>query len=70
MRCAISAYLALSIAAVSFFSTPVHADCYESRILSPSPFMGNNGEIFKLADGSLLWVPEILAALFRKFWPV
>lgn len=27
--------------------------CYESSILSPSPFMGNNGEIFKLADGSI-----------------
>ncbi len=28
-------------------------DCYESSIVSPSPFMGNNEEIFKLADGSL-----------------
>ena len=28
-------------------------DCYESSILSPSPFMGKNEEIFKLADGSL-----------------
>lgn len=28
-------------------------NCYESSIVSPSPFMGNNGEIFKLADGSL-----------------
>lgn len=27
--------------------------CYESSILSPSPFMGNNGEIFQLADGSI-----------------
>lgn len=27
--------------------------CYEASILSPSPFMGNNGEIFKLSDGSL-----------------
>jgi len=27
--------------------------CYKSSILSPTPFMGNNGEIFKLADGSL-----------------
>lgn len=27
-------------------------DCYESSIVSPSPFMGNNAEIFKLADGS------------------
>jgi hypothetical protein len=29
------------------------AACYESSIVSPSPFMGNNGEIFKLTDGSL-----------------
>ena len=28
-------------------------NCYQSSIVSPSPFMGNNGEIFKLADGSL-----------------
>lgn len=28
-------------------------DCYDSSILSPSPFMGINGEIFKLSDGSL-----------------
>jgi hypothetical protein len=27
--------------------------CYESSIVSPSPFMGNDSEIFKLADGSL-----------------
>ena len=29
------------------------ADCYESSIVRPSPFMGNNGEVFQLADGSL-----------------
>jgi hypothetical protein len=28
-------------------------DCYESSIVSPSPFMGNDSEIFKLADGTL-----------------
>lgn len=27
--------------------------CYQSSIVSPTPFMGNNGEIFKLDDGSL-----------------
>lgn len=27
-------------------------DCYESTIVSPTPFMGNNGEVFKLSDGS------------------
>jgi len=26
--------------------------CYESSIMSPTPFMGNHGEIFRLADGS------------------
>jgi len=35
-------------------SRPVPAqDCYQSSIVSPSPFMGNNGEIFKLNDGTL-----------------
>jgi hypothetical protein len=28
-------------------------NCYQSTVLSPSPFMGNNGEIFKLSDGSV-----------------
>jgi hypothetical protein len=27
--------------------------CFESSITSPSPFMGNHGEIFRLADGSI-----------------
>ena len=27
--------------------------CYQSTILSPSPFMGNNDEVFKLSDGSV-----------------
>lgn len=27
--------------------------CYEATVVSPSPFMGNNGEIIKLDDGSL-----------------
>ena len=36
-----------------FFATTSSAQgCHESTIVSPSPFMGNNGEIFKLADGS------------------
>ncbi len=28
-------------------------NCYQSTVLSPLPFMGNNGEIFKLSDGSV-----------------
>jgi hypothetical protein len=29
------------------------ANCYKDSIVSPSPFMGNNNEIFKLASGGL-----------------
>ena len=28
-------------------------DCYKSTIKSPAPFLGNHGEIAKLADGSI-----------------
>jgi hypothetical protein len=28
-------------------------ECYEASIMSPTPFMGNNGEVFKLSDGTL-----------------
>jgi hypothetical protein len=33
-------------------ATPA-SDCYDSSIVTPSPFLGNHGEIFKLSDGSL-----------------
>ncbi len=34
-------------------STPTSGGaCYESSIVSPNPFMGNHGEIFKLLDGT------------------
>jgi hypothetical protein len=29
------------------------ASCYRSSIVSPTPFMGNNGEVFRLDDGSI-----------------
>lgn len=39
---------------ISFALNCAHAEeCFESSIVSPSPFMGNNGEIFKLLDGSI-----------------
>lgn len=31
----------------------ISGDCYQSSVLKPTPFMGNNGEIFKLSDGSI-----------------
>ena len=29
------------------------ASCYEAMITTPTPFMGNHGEIFKLDDGTI-----------------
>jgi len=43
-------------------------ECYESSILSPSPFMGNNGEIFKLADGSL-WEVKYEYEYLYEYYP-
>src|SRR3970040_2742819 len=43
-------------------------ECYESSIVSPSPFMGNNGEIFKLADGSL-WEVKYEYEYLYEYYP-
>ena len=43
-------------------------ECYESSILSPSPFMGNNGEMFKLADGSL-WEVKYEYEYLYEYYP-
>lgn len=42
-------------------------DCYQSSIVSPSPFMGNNGEIIKLSDGSLWEVKYEYEYLYEYF---
>ena len=43
-------------------------DCYESSIVKPSPFMGNNGEIFKLADGSM-WEVKYEYEYMYEYYP-
>ena len=45
--------LALILLGLVCSATSLAQSCYESSIVSPSPFMGNNGEVFKLADGSI-----------------
>lgn len=42
-------------------------DCYESMIQKPSPFMGNNGEIIKLSDGSLWQVNNTYEYLYAYY---
>jgi hypothetical protein len=44
------------------------ASCHESSIMSPTPFMGNNGEIFKLADGSY-WEVKYEYEYMYEYYP-
>jgi hypothetical protein len=43
-------------------------DCYESSVVNPSPFMGNDGEIFKLSDGSV-WEVKYEYEYLYEYYP-
>lgn len=52
-----------------FFAVNANAGkCYESSIQEPAPFMGNDGEIFKLADGSL-WEVKYEYEYMYEYYP-
>ena len=42
--------------------------CYESSIQSPTPFMGNDGEVFKLLDGSV-WEVKYEYEYMYEYYP-
>lgn len=44
------------------------ADCFSSTIMTPAPFMGNNDEIFKLADGSI-WQVKFEYSYLYEYYP-
>ena len=48
-------------------SSAAHSQCYQSSIMSPTPFMGNHGEIFKLLDGSLWRVAYAYEYLYEYY---
>lgn len=43
-------------------------DCFKSTVLSPSPFMGNVGETFKLSNGSF-WRVKSAFEFFYEYYP-
>jgi len=43
-------------------------DCYTSTIKSPTPFMGNHGEMTKLADGSI-WEIQFSYEYMYEYYP-
>lgn len=49
----LSRLIALTALGITFAASARAQSCYESFISTPSPFMGNNDEVFRLADGSI-----------------
>jgi hypothetical protein len=68
MNGSISICLATLLVALGVAGRASAQDCYQSAILSPSPFMGNNEEIFKLTDGSL-WEVEGGYEYMYEYYP-
>lgn len=62
----IRSIVCLFILAFSFAANA--GSCYESTIQKPSPFMGNNGEIFKLDDGSI-WEVKYEYEYMYEYYP-
>ncbi len=63
----------LLIALISIFGAALHnvtfaQSCYETTVQSQTPFMGNNGEIVKLADGSL-WEVKYAYEYLYEYYP-
>jgi hypothetical protein len=52
---------------LSLFSSSVLA-CYESSITKPQPFMGNDGEVFVLSDGSI-WEVKFEYEYMYEYYP-
>ena len=50
-----------------FSKGTLSAECYESSIISPRPFMGNNEEVFKLSDGSTWEVKHEYEYLYEYY---
>ena len=42
--------------------------CYDTSLVSPTPFLGNHGEIFKLSDGTL-WEVQYEYKYMYKYYP-
>lgn len=60
-------FVVLSILAVAINANAA-GKCYESSIQKPAPFMGNDGEIFKLSDGSL-WEVKYEYEYMYEYYP-
>jgi hypothetical protein len=60
--------ISMLIASTSLPIVAHAGDCFESSIVSPTPFMGNNEEIFKLSDGSV-WEVKYEYEYLYEYYP-
>jgi hypothetical protein len=51
-----------------FLHTSHAGSCYEDMIVSPTPFMGNDGEIFKLSNGDI-WEVKYEYEYMYEYYP-
>lgn len=58
----------ISILGAGLHNVTFAQTCYETTVQSPTPFMGNNGEIVKLADGSL-WEVKYAYEYLYEYYP-
>lgn len=61
-------FTSVLIAAFLLTADSFATECFESSIVSPSPFMGNNEEIFKLSDGSV-WEVKYEYEYLYEYYP-
>jgi len=63
--------LLLTLITVVALATPrvaIAQSCYESTVQSPTPFLGNDGEVVKLADGTL-WEVKYAYEYLYEYYP-
>jgi hypothetical protein len=61
-------FISMFMAASALQGVALAGECFESLIVSPTPFMGNNEEIFKLSDGSV-WEVKYEYEYLYEYYP-
>ena len=61
--------IALAVVLLVTLVGPVRADCYYESITTPSPFLGNGGEIVKLGNGSFWKVTSFHYLYLYRYYP-
>ena len=61
-------FAGLVLLSMGFWTDAEAQTCYTSSITSPTPFMGNDGEIFRLSDGSV-WEVKYEYEYLYEYYP-